>query len=236
MIQNFYTTIGDIYTGYEFHEPNFPDYKIVIQASQLKEYRKLPYSEKTIEKISKYGWVLKNETIVEVKNREEIPKPEIINLRGDSWYHDYDRKVMFIFGAGASAHCVYGDDTKDFYKDKLRPPLGPALFEKRFRDYYSKYKGVKQSLHFLQDDKTPDVEELFEREWKNILQENNQEVLSRHINIQYYLQEVLNDVSRRVINEYYVKNLYAKLANKIQKFYKYHSKNNENLNRADQRA
>ena len=218
MMQYFYTKFGDVYAGIKYEEIGYEGYTIVIQKSKFNEYKELKHKEKTIEKISEYGWVLANNTIQTILDSDKF-NPEVKYYEGETWIGDYDRKVMFIFGAGASAHCVYGSEKNDFYNDNLRPPMGPALFEKRFKNYYIKYKGVKQSLHFLQDDINPDVEELFEREWKSIYKENNQEVLSRHINIQYYLQEVLKEVSNRVIEEYFAKNLYAKLADKLQKIY-----------------
>ena len=216
-IQYFFTKHGDVYSGWKFKEMNFQNYTFVIQGTKLKEYRELKHSEKTLKKISEYGWVLCNDVIQLIIDGDKFI-PEKKHHQSDTCYGDYDRKVMFVFGAGASANCVYGSDKVEFDSHSLRPPLGPALFEKRFENYYNRYKGVKQSLHFLQDD-NPDVEELFEREWKNIQSENNQAVLMRHINIQYYLQEVLKDISNRVTEEYYAKNLYGKLANKLQKIY-----------------
>lgn len=218
MIKYFYTNFGHVYAGLEFDGIDYPDHTIIIQKSKRNEYYKLKNNEKTFDKINEYGWALKKSVIAKVIDSDKFD-PKKSQTKSDSWYGDYDRKVMFVFGAGASAHCVYGNDKKEFYKDTLRPPLGPELFEKRFENYYKKYKGVKQSLHFLQDDLTPDVEELFEKEWEKIYKENNQEVLSRHINIQYYLHEVLKRVSNRVTEEYFAKNLYAKLSDKLQKLY-----------------
>ncbi len=103
--------------------------------------------------------------------------------------------------------------------------MGPSLFQSRFKNYYNRFPGVKQSLHFLQD-VNPDVEALFEEEWKNISRESNQEVLSRHMNIQYYLQEVLKDVTHRVTQNFYEQNLYVKLANRLQKIYSGSKKHN----------
>ena len=216
-LQYFFTTYGDVYSGWKFEEIDFPNYTFVIQGTKIQEYQTLNQSEKTLEKISEFGWVLRNDVIHEVIDGHKF-NPEKRHHQSDIWQSEFDRKVMFVFGAGASANCVYGSDKVDFEKDSLRPPLGPALFEKRFKNYYSRYNGVKQSLHFLQGE-NPDVEELFEREWKNIHTENNQVVLSRHINIQYYLQEVLRDASNRITEEYFEKNLYGKLANKLQKIY-----------------
>ncbi len=215
-MKHIYTKFGDVYAGEEYPEMQFRDYRIFIQRNKITEYQKLSHQDKTLEKINEYGWVLRNNMIV--KDLGSDFNPTQPHHQGDSYSNSFDRKTMFIFGAGASANCVYGSEKEDFKNDTLRPPLAPALFEKRFKNYYKNYKGVKQSLHSLQDD-NPDVEELFEQEWKNISKENNEEVLSRHINIQYYLQEVLKDVSNKVIEDYFSKNLFAKLADGLQKIH-----------------
>ncbi|HRH03885.1 MAG TPA: hypothetical protein PLN13_03415 [Bacteroidia bacterium] len=224
-LKYFFTNYGDVYSGYEYPDTSMGKFRIIIQGTKKKDYEALTLEEKTLEKISEHGWALNPNVIKKIE--DENFNPPKWQLRGDSWSGYYDRKVMFIFGAGASANCVYGSEKKEFNQDPLRPPLGPALFDKRFKAYFNKYKGVKQSLHFLQDDNA-NVEEFFEHEWKNISLENNQAVLSRHINIQYYLQEVLKDVSSFIIDEY-SKNLYSALANKLQKIYSASIVDNERI-------
>ena len=218
MLKYFFTKIGDVYFGSEFNDLKYPGYTIIIQVSKKDVYKELKDKERTFEKIAEYGWIVKTDMIVGELTQEQFQPPRTNPSQGDSWFSGYERKMMFIFGAGASAHCVY-DQKSQFYADDLRPPLGPELFEERFKNFYKNYKGVKQSLHFLQDSNNPDVEELFEHEWENINSDNNDNVLYRHINILYYLQELLKKVSEKVIDEYYSKNLYAKLADKLQKKY-----------------
>ncbi|MEY4877579.1 MAG: hypothetical protein RL708_2729 [Bacteroidota bacterium] len=212
-----FTKYGEVYAGALWNEMHLDNYTIVIQFSKIQEYRELPHNEKTIEKISEYGWVIANDAVHGTIEGENFD-PQGTHTQGDSLYGGYDRKVMFVFGAGASANCVYGGDKEEFNQDVLRPPLGASLFDKRFKNHYSRYKGVKQSLTFLQGD-NPDVEEMFEQEWKNISKENNEAVMKRHINIQYYLQEVLRDVTQKVTEDYFAKNLYARLANQLQKIH-----------------
>ncbi len=218
-LQYFFTKYGDVYAGWKVDELKFPEYTIIIQGTRRQAYRELNTKEKTLEKISEYGWVVANDLIVGTLNEDEFTPPQVHSTMQQGLMPNIEHKTMFIFGAGASANCVYGSDKSEFEKDSLRPPLGPGLFEKRFKNYYNKYKGVRQSLTLLQSDENPDIEELFEQEWKNIHKENNQVVLSRHISIFYYLQELLKDVSNRIINEYDAKNLYAKFCNKLQKNY-----------------
>ena len=217
----FYTKFGEIYSGYKWdlNPIKHSGYTAIIQASNLEKFRGLPSSEMSLEDISKYGWVLSNDVISGFLKGTEFTPPSFQRRREEIWSSSaFERKYMFVFGAGASANCVFGSDKKDFDDDALRPPLGTSLFDKKFKKYYEKYRGVKQSLHSLQGENV-DVEELLENEWKAIFRQNNQQVLSRHINMQYYLQDILNEVSNRVIDEYYGKNLYVKFFDKLQKIY-----------------
>ena len=216
MIKYYYTKIGEIYSGFEFDEFNYPEYTIVIQASKLKEYQILPQSEKTLEKIAEYGWVLAKDSIAGTLDQKSF-SPPYSQREGLMKSSAFERKYMFVFGAGASANCAY-EDAKEFYADNLRPPLGISLFEKRFKAYYDNYKGVRYSLPYLQKPNF-DVEDFFEKEWDEISKQNNESVLSRHINIQYYLREILKDVSNHVIEQHYEKNLYSIFFNKLQKIY-----------------
>lgn len=217
----YFTVFGDVYAGEEYHDFYNRDRIIVIQRSKMQDYQKLSEAERTDDKIREYGWILKKQTIAKVVSAESYaPNKREIDMESGWWNGKYERKVLFVIGAGASAHCVASSTNKtSFEKDVLRPPLGLELFKERFKSYYERYEAVKQSLHFLQDDSNPDVEALFEQEWKEVGENGNQMVMSRHINIQYYLQELLRDVSYNTVNNHYAKNLYASLACELQKIY-----------------
>lgn len=223
MIQYFYTRFGEIYPGYEYPEPTLPGYKVIIQANKSNAYQLLTSADKTIEKIEEYGWVLSNDVITRIVNHNQLPavKPP---TQSQSFYGEFDKKNLFIFGAGASANCVYGEAKAGYLADPLRPPLGNGLFDKCFKDHYASYKGVKESLVILQGQGV-DVEVLFEEEWTEIHRHNNQEILSRHINIQYYLQRLLGFLSNHIIENYSSKNLYALLSYKLQKIHAASRKN-----------
>lgn len=221
----YFTIYGEVYSGEVFNEPNFPNHKVIIQRTKIRDYNALNNEEKTLEKISEFGWALSNNIIAD---SIQITKEESDSLHGrqpsKSWYQ-YDRRVMFLFGAGASANCVFGTANESFKKDVLCPPLGTAMFNKNLENLYSKYPGVIDALHFLQDENGVDVEALLEDEWKEISQFGNELVIRRHINIQYYMQELLKTVSQHVLTKYNSKNLFAVLADKLSK--KYYR--NENL-------
>ncbi len=215
MIKYYFTTFGDVYAGFDFSEMDFPDLKIIVQADKLREYRELSHKDKTLEKIKEYANVFPLSAFVGEIEADKIPERQ--RPQNENWWKgEYERKNMFVFGAGASAYCVTGSRKAEFENDELRPPLGNELFASKFRKYYDKYDGVKLSLFDLQHDKV-NVEEYLEEEWKEVQENGNQAVMSRHINIQFYLQELLMEISKRVSTEYYDFNLYAKLADKLQK-------------------
>jgi len=168
--------------------------------------------------INKLGWLIPERTIKRIIDYDDSYRQRKTHYPS-TFYSEQNRNVMFIFGAGASANCVFGTESEIelFRGDTLRPPLGNELFSPKFKHYYQSYQGVKQSLHFLQDENA-NVEELFEEEWDDISEGNNT-VLKRHINIQYYIQEILQKASFCVCSNYNEKNLFAKLANKLQKAY-----------------
>lgn len=220
----YFTIYGEVYSGEVFDEPKFPNHHVIIQRTKIRDYNELNNQEKTLEKIGEFGWALPKNIIADVV---QITKEESDSLRHrqntKSWYQ-YDRSVMFLFGAGASANCVFGADKDSFKQDILCPPLGTALFNKKFKKLYSKYPGAVDSLHFLQDENGTDVEALLEDEWKEISQFGNELIIRRHINIQYYLQELLKTISQHVIDGYNSKNLFAVMADKLSK--KHHRNKN----------
>lgn len=215
MIKYYFTTFGDVYAGFDFSEMNFPDLKIIVQADKLHEYQELRHEDKSLEKIKEYAYVFPLSAFVGEVDSEDIPNTQRPHIE-NRWSLEYDRKILFVFGAGASAHCVGGSRKTEFEKDELRPPLGNELFASKLCKVYGKYEGVNLSLNGLQHDKV-NVEEYLEEEWKEVQEHGNQAVMSRHINIQFYLQELLMEVSMHVCNEYDDDNLYAKLTDKLQK-------------------
>lgn len=217
-LKYFFTSYGDVYSGFEFNIAHLPGHKAVIQSDHLLEYNSLSIEARTTEKIRRCGWIVPKNVIVSEIAGSSFIKSQ--NHDNGTWFDDHDRKDMFIFGAGASANCMSTDNKASFIEDVFRPPLGNELFAKRFRDFYKKYEGVKQSISELQS-KGINVEEFLEDEWKEV-ENGNETVMSRHINIQYYLQEILMKISRRVCDEYFESNLFSRLGRKLQLI---HSKN-----------
>jgi hypothetical protein len=204
-----------VYTGVEIDEQLFPDHKIIVQRSNLLKYNDLDKKNLNIDSIKKLAWVVPKDCIVK---EEMIEWQRHSNSSKDdlSWDMSYDRSVMFIFGAGASAHCVYDEPSSKFKGEVNRPPLGTELFDERFEEVYTKYPGVSEALYFLQGNGI-DVEGSLEDEWAEVTAYNNAAIISRHINIQYYVQEILKNASLSIYNSYSAKNLFAVLTDKLSK-------------------
>ncbi|MCG3167152.1 MAG: hypothetical protein POELPBGB_02936 [Bacteroidia bacterium] len=215
MFKYFFTTFGDVYFGFEFDQHLFPNHKIIIPGTSRQRYLELKPAEKTIEKIKELGFIVKKSAIVKIIQEHQFPLiPQNYNYDVE-WNEKFKRKYIFIFGAGASANCAYGGSRLDFDMDAGKPPLGTGLFSSNFHDIIQNYPGVKQSLMHIRQENV-DVEALFETEWKEVQENGNSTFMSRHINIQFYLQELIEKISSHVSNKYYDENLYALFADKLQ--------------------
>lgn len=217
MISYYVTSFGVVFPGFEFTEIGFEQYKIIVPADKLAGYGQLQTTEKTLEKIKTLAWVFPSSCLVKVLSHNQVvsTKKQHVEFR---WEGGLDRSTMFIIGAGASANCVAGLEKIAFERDHLRPPLGNGLFKNSFKPFYQKYEGVKLSLFDLQKENV-NVEEFLENEWQEVERFGNDLVMNRHINIQFYIQEVLSAVSKRITTEYFEGNLFAKLADHLQKIH-----------------
>ncbi len=212
-IKLYFTTFGDVYPGMDYPNERFPNKRIIVPPNKITEYRKLNHQDITLDEIKKYAKVFPSSAYVREVWQEEIPDNNALIERED-WGNEYNRKDMFIIGAGASAKCVDKSRKKEFGNDNLSPPLGNGLFKSKLQYIYDKYQGITDVIHDLQDENI-NVEEYLEKEWEKVVENGSQTVMSRHINIQFYLQELLMKISDRVSTEYYNVNLYAELAKKL---------------------
>lgn len=211
----YFTSDGNIYAGQPWEDFALRDQHIVVPNANVAAYRTL--QDKSIEQIKELAWVFPRTALRKTIRGDQTPSTQFVH-EGYTWSGEYERKVMFIIGAGASAFCVTGDEQQAFLGDRLRPPLGNGLFAKSFKSYHETYEGVNRALQNLQADNC-NVEELLETDWKDIQQYCNKELISRHINIQFYLQEILRDISVHVTSEYANCTLYGILADKLQRIH-----------------
>ena len=212
---HFITYYGDIYPGYIYEFSEFPDRFFIIPNYYRKALTELQRSGLTLEKLNEYGHEIKDPKIItgiadenEIGINSEFPNPPIIG--NQIW------KQMFVFGAGASTYCVPKDiqSTDEYFNS--RPPLGIELFGKEFEEIIAKYDGVeisRPSLNRFKDD----VEEFLESEWTVIRDAHKPNILARHINIIYYLQELFFKVTNTAMKNFGRYNLYASFLDIIEK-------------------
>ncbi len=215
LMRYFYTRTGIVYPAYKFNVFDYGDKLLLMQSSKRDLFQQLSAQGLIPKEAHRIGWMLSKKSIVRVVNHDELP-PEIFKDNGNAIVGNVDRRNTFIIGAGASANCVFGPKKTDFDLDILKPPLGNELFLERFKFSYEKYEGVKEVLCELQLPNV-DVESYMEDEWGEIETNCNDRMMHRHINILFYLQELLKDISCHVQSNYYDFNLYSRFGLALQK-------------------
>lgn len=147
--------------------------------------------------------------------RAEIEANSIIRVGEGKSFGNQKATKLVITGAGAS----YDINSLNKY-DYIRPPLANSLFDVSYESLYSKYVGVISILSTLRREN--DIEDFFQREWEFITQHFAPFQLKRIINIQYYLQRLLHEVSEK--NGHFDNNNYIPL---IESSNRYSTLNNE---------
>jgi len=210
----FVTYYGDIFVGTPYQDFNFLDRIFIIQNDKLKELTELKPEDKTIEKYRTLGHELTDTDIIQDVFKYNILKSFKTN---PIYTGGTTSKRMFIFGAAASAYCVFGDNNK-FKESKLKPPTGFEIFDEKYEDFCKKYPAVIQTIPYFES-KGRDIESCMEAEWTESIEKNNQILTSRHINVQYYLFELMRAISNEVATQFYRNNLYSLFFNKLQKYF-----------------
>jgi len=213
---HFVTYYGDIYPGYIYDFPDFPNSIFIIPQIYRNTIRELQNKNAiTIEALNKYGHEIKDPNVVtHVIEADRIGSNTV--FPDETIYGDQKWKQMFVFGAGASSFCVPGDEQGRLDNFQSRPPISNELFGNKYRSYFNKYEGVRLSLSSLRRLKN-DVEAFLESEWTLIRDSHNPSLLSRHVNILYYLQELFFTISNDINEEFYDCNLYSTFTDILQK-------------------
>lgn len=213
----FITYFGDIYAGFCHQNPGSSKTFYIIQQNKSQEFRNLSPSDHTPANLRKFGREIPDKKIITgtIESKTEIgtEKGTIDRTRtGDQKW-----KRMFVFGAGASAFCQFGKNSANFRSSELRPPIGFELFDETYESIISNYPGVKDTIPFFEMHGN-DIEVCLELEWFELIKSYNPQIASRHINIQYYLQDLFCQISKNVVDKYWRTNLYSLFATKLQKY------------------
>jgi hypothetical protein len=206
------TYFGDIYSGtyIDFHQAN--DRFFILSNNQFHDYQAL--KTHTLEAYQKIAWEIRDPKII----YKYIPRTEALGneTMPQSYSRDWNKKMkrMFIFGAGASAFCSF-NDTQDLINNSvLKPPTGYEIFDGRFDPISLKYAGAIASIPDFEAMER-DIEGCLEDDWSFIRNSYSPHITARHLNIQFYLQNLFSQISEEVTQKYFRYNLYARLANKL---------------------
>lgn len=214
----FITYYGDIYFGYLWECPGHNDRFYIVQNDKTRDVKNLKKEEQTPERYLRLGREIKDPQIV---NYDPIPHNQNqklgVNINFSSLTRTGQRwKRMFVFGAGASAYCTFGAKAKTLRDSVLRPPTGYEIFDECYDEFCRKYPAVTASIpEFIS--KGNDIEACLEGEWQNIRNNYNPKIVARHVNLQYYLLELFQSISKEVTENHFRNNLYSLFANKLQK-------------------
>lgn len=214
----FITYYGDIYHGYLEELPNYENGFFILSKNQSREFQKLKAAERTLEKYRKLAREIQDKNvirkIVSVPNGHQLGHKT--TFKSLSYNSNQHFKRMFVFGAAASAFCVFGKRGEQFRNSSLNPPTGIELFDEKYDTYCQRYPGVMQSIsRFEMSGK--DIEACMENEWQQFKASYNPRVANRHINIQYYMRELFQDISVYVKEKQQRNNLYGLFSDIIQK-------------------
>ncbi|MEK6615836.1 MAG: hypothetical protein AABZ32_06970 [Bacteroidota bacterium] len=210
----FITYFGEIYFGtiWELHE--YPDRFFIVQNDKIHTIRDLKQEERTLEKYQQIGREIRDVNVIKQIIDYEFGKH--IPFKNLSFTSEQDFKRMFVFGAAASTFCIFGEAGKKFRELSLNPPTGYEIFDAKYDSFITKYPAAKISTPLFES-KDKDIEQCLEEEWQAYKTFYSPQVANRHINLQYYIQELFSAISKEVTENHFRNNLYSLFLNKLQK-------------------
>lgn len=211
----FYTYWGDIYIGTLYEAADYKHGFFIVPNNHLQELNGIPILERTPEKLRELGWEIRDAQMIMrhypiALNHNEFP----VNPGPTIGHSDQDFSEMYIFGAGASANCCFGKGKDVYEKELWRAPLGYQIFGDRFDEVCRKYGGVLEAIpQFELRNNT--IEECLEDDWQRIVHSYRPDLAIRHLNLQFYLQELFRIISSEVVRNHFRFNLFNLFAEHI---------------------
>lgn len=194
------TYFGDVYYGIAvMKDINAGSFYIIVK-NKWPEYLDLQNQNKHTDSLDRLGIYISSKDII-VDWRPEIPSVNSENtVLWNGLPNEY--KTMFVFGAGASANCLFGEGKKQLKQSSLRPPLGNELFASRFDSIVMKYPGLKNSLPKFESNGN-DIEAILEDDWDALISGRNIELAAQHMQLQFFLQELFEIISKTCAEQYF---------------------------------
>jgi hypothetical protein len=206
------TYYGEIYSGTHINCHKADDRFFILSYNQFRDYQNL--KDHSLENYQKLAWEIRDTRIISA----HIPGMRDIgdNSIPEPYRRDSNRRLrrIFVFGAGASAHCSFNESEDSLDKFPLRPPIGYEIFDSRFDNTLSGYEGALASVSDFEANGR-DIEGSLESDWGRIRNAYSPYITARHTNIQFYLQDVFSQISEQVVKKYFRYNLYAVLCNRV---------------------
>lgn len=215
----FISYFGDIYYGNIYTHLRFEDYAFIVSPNTRIEFRRLldkEYNTVTFDQLANISREIKSfEIFLDVIDGKQDLGEKAPNYDNNS-YGSHCKK-MFVFGAGASAFSVFNDEIEAYRNFAFSSPIGNELFSKKFEAFIRRYLGVQLSLPSLRLSGN-NVEAFFEKDWNQIKSSRNTDLLSKHINIAFFLRELFLKISEETVQEFRHHSLYAALADRLKSY------------------
>ena len=210
----FITYFGDIYYGSLWDCPGYDDGFFIVQKDKVREAIKLSPEERTPEKFRELGWEIRDYRIIKkiLNDSESFSHSTVESLH----FSGQQFNQMYVFGAAASTYCVFGERAKLFREAEYNPPTGFEIFDDKYKRIFEKYPAALLSIPDFES-KQRDIEGCLDDEWCGHRDVYTPDVAARHINIQFYLQELFQLLSEQVIEHEYRYNLFNLFCRKLQK-------------------
>jgi len=211
----FYTYWGDIYSGTLHEASDNKEGFFIVPNHQLQEVDGLSFLDRTTERMRELGWEIRDaRSIVDHYPVGMNDNEFSVNHGPTISYGNQDFSEMYIFGAGASANCCFGNGKERYVNDPWRSPLGDQIFSSNFDVICRKYHGVLEAIpHFELRNST--IEECLEDDWQKIVHSFRPDLAIRHLNLQFYLQELFRIISSEVVKNHFRFNLFNLFAEHI---------------------
>jgi|GEM_PF-876903 hypothetical protein len=205
------TYYGEIYSGW--YMSHFPanDRFFILSNNQFRDYQNLKV--KSVESLQKMAWEIRDVRIITdfIHNMDNLGDTNVTySYPGDT----QKMRRMFIFGAGASAFCSFNEKQDELNCSPLKPPTGYEIFDSRFDKIIGKYEGALASLPAFEANGR-DIEAYLEKDWALIRDSYSPHLTTKHINIQFYIQDLFRQISEEVVTKYSRYNLYGLLCDKV---------------------
>ena len=203
---------GDVHFGSLWECVGYDQGFFIIPNYHLKEVQALTRDQINPENFRQLGVEIQDHRVIkevlEDKTQFHHEPVKSIHTQGQKFSR------MFVFGAAASTFSVFGENRMRFRQEPYNPPTGFEVFDEKYQRFYEKYPAALQSISEFES-KNKDIEGCLDDEWRAYKDRYSPDVVTRHINLQFYLQEMFLTISKEVISKEMRHSLYSLFCKKL---------------------